>query len=699
MNLDRKKLLLSLLVLFIGECAIYGFDQIILGNRLIIDRFLLFSAFPLMVSLHVYFDINKLWNFIFRKRYIIGGLLFVFIVANGYHGSSISIYEYSFQTSTINQENLPFLGEYRGIRSDEFLVDTPSIFSQVESNKELSSINSALMAKETLVTLFPALPTRTLAILLKPHYIGYLFLPLEQAFSFAWFLPYFALFFGLFELFRLITNDRRGYSLFGAMLLTFSPGLLWWGIPQIFIYGILATLCLHKFLIIKDRRGKLFFSLLLGWMGACYIATVYPAWMVPYGYLFLIFFIWLWLKNKKEDNWKHIYFLYLIPIILVIIVLLLPVFIENISVIELMGNTVYPGARASTGGDAWQWLYHYIPSVLYSVKEVSNASEFSQVISLYPVPILLGCYYSYKNFKNKSNDLLLNLLLIVAIGLTIWNYIDISILAKLTMLSMSTTSRAQLIPSIACVFILIIILSKYSIAYSFKVKNVFVSISLAIATVFIGIEACKVYIPEYMDIRVIIITGILFLILIYLFVRNKDKTNIIFVSILSCVLIFQVLTINPLTKGVGALFDKPILKEVRKLVNDNKESVWISADTPLQMQSALIANGARVLNSTNFHPNFNFWYKIDENKKYEEIYNRYSHIVINLVQEETEMFLVSPDCIQLNLNYKDIRKLGVNYIVSNSANYEDLNSKDINFKKIYGYDSSFIYEVRFNEGG
>lgn len=693
MSLNKKKLLVSVLVFLIGELAIFALDQIILDNRLIFDRFLLLSTFPFIISLHFYFDIKKLWDFFFMKRYIIGTITFIFIVVNGYHGSSISVYEHAIQPSVVNEENMPFLGTYRAIRSDEFLVDTPSIFSQVESNENLSDVNSSLMANESLVTLFPALPTKTLAVLLKPHYMGYLFLPLEQAFSFAWFLPYFAMFFGLFELFRYITKDKKGYSLFGSILLTLSPGILWWGIPQIFIYGILATICFKKFLDAKNWKLKLLFSMLLGWMGACYVATVYPAWMIPYGYLFLIFFIWLWVKNKKAGVWKHIYFLYLIPMILVMAVLLVPVFIENLSIIEMMGNTVYPGARVSTGGDAWQWLYHYIPSILYSVKDVSNASEFSQVISLYPLPILLGTYQAFKNFKNKNNDLLLNLLLVVAIGLTVWNYIDISIFAKLSLLSMSTTSRAQLIPSIACVFILVIMLSNYSQKYSFNIKNVIFSVLLSLITVFIGIEACKVYLPEFMNLKVVLITGSLFAVIMYLFIRNKDKTNILFMAILSCVLIFQGLTVNPLTKGIGALYDKPLFQEIRKILEDDKDSVWMSADSPLHMQSAMIANGAKVLNSTNFHPNFDFWYKLDEKKQFEDIYNRYSHVIINIVQTDTQMTLVTPDAIQVNLSYKDIAKLNVKYIVSTSNEYEGLNTNDLQFQKIYDYDNTYIYKL------
>lgn len=694
MKEKQTKWLIAICILVMAEIGIYVIDQVLLHNRFIVDRYLLISIAPILLFLCIGIGYKKVFSFLFQKRYFVGLLALGYIVFNGYHGSSLPIYEHAIQPSIVNEENLPFIGEYRAIRSDEFLVDTPSILSQVKSNPYFSQYNSSLMAKESIVTLFPALPTKSSAVLLKPHLIGYLVLPLENAFSLAWFLPYFALFFGLFELFRKMTNDKRGYSLFGAMLLSLSPGILWWGTPQIFIYGVLATVFFSLFLEAKDHKFRFLYSLLLGWMGACFIATVYPAWMIPYGFLFLALFVWLFMKAKKQGLWKHSYFLFVIPAMLVIVGLVLPVITQNLPIIEVTGQTVYPGARSSSGGGAWQWLYHYIPSILYPFKQVSNASEFSQILSLYPLPILLGAYHCFKNTKQKTHDVLLNGLLIVTVGLTIWNYVDIGIFSKLTLLSMSTPSRSQLIASISCAFLLVVLISNYHEQAKVLHKNkAILSVVISIIFLFVGIQACKVFLPEYMVMKVIVITGSFYFVLFFLFLYNHKLSNYVFMGILGFTLLVQGVTISPITKGIGALYDKPLLQEIRKIVEEENDSVWLSADAPLHTQSAILANGAKVLNSTNYYPNFDFWYAIDPKKKNEDIYNRYSHVVINLVLEKTSFHLVSPDCVQVLLNIEDLKQLPVDYIVSTSGAYKDYQSDGLGLEIMYIEDGFYIYKV------
>ena len=53
-----------------------------------------------------------------------------------------------------------------------------------------------------------------------------------------------------------------------------------------------------------------------------------------------------------------------------------------------------------------------------------------------------------------------------------------------------------------------------------------------------------------------------------------------------------------------------------------------------------------------------------DNKDAENIWNRYHHLEIYIEDEETSLELVAEDYIRLVLNYKDLNKLGVDYILT-----------------------------------
>ena len=80
----------------------------------------------------------------------------------------------------------------------------------------------------------------------------------------------------------------------------------------------------------------------------------------------------------------------------------------------------------------------------------------------------------------------------------------------------------------------------------------------------------------------------------------------------------------------------------------------------------LIACGARTYNSTNYIPNLKFWEKLDEKGEQDEVYNRYAHVYISLTDQATTMNLENIDYIHLDLNYEDLKKLNIDYILSTS---------------------------------
>ena len=81
----------------------------------------------------------------------------------------------------------------------------------------------------------------------------------------------------------------------------------------------------------------------------------------------------------------------------------------------------------------------------------------------------------------------------------------------------------------------------------------------------------------------------------------------------------------------------------------------------------------------------------DKAEESRSIYNRYAHMNLEITDEDTEVSLLYADNIALKLNYKDLSKIDVKYVLST----ESFSKKNFSnyFEEIYNEDGIYIYKV------
>ena len=680
--------LMLLLFSFIFPLFIEKFYYINSAFSLI--RYIIITGLLLFLSFNLIFDLKKMWGFIYRKRYLIGVLTFFLVVSCGFHGSSISIFNDIIEPNSNITSSENIIGQNRKIRSDEWNISSLMVLSQLSESNKLSIINKTMMGGiNSNVELFPKLPTKSLSVLLSPRCIGFLFLPVDNSFSFYWFFEYFVLFFASFEFLMIITKKNKPLSLIGTIMIIFSSAVQWWEFTNIIAYGMLAIVLFEKFLNSNNYLKKILFSILIGYCGVLYIMSLYPAWMVPFGYFFLGIVIWQLIENKGKYKWKD--FLILIPIIIFIIaIMLVPTFLRSSEVFKLMSNTAYPGARFSTGGTDLERLFYYAVSILLPFVNCDNASETAQFLSLYPLPLIMGIYYIVKNRKQEKKDWLIYILGFVIIFLSIWNYINIpDIVAKVTLLYMSIPSRSVTAVGFASTILMIAIISNYTRESKNK-KTVGIELLISILVLIPVVYIVKKY-CTYVSVKYLIIIAVLYFIIFYLFIRNDKISKRILCIILVIVSLLSGILVHPLSRTVDVVYDKPIAKEIQKIVKKDSDSLWISEY--IQASNYVHANGAKTLNSTNYYPNLSLWKKIDPKGKKEKLWNRYSTLSINIIEEKTNIKLFASDHLVLNLNSNDMCKINVDYLFTPSDNRDRLSNDKIQIKKIYSKENMYIYKI------
>ena len=628
---------------------------------------------------------KKIGDFIYKYRFLIALAVLIILVIGKFNGSSIGLWNNEVEPN--NNINTTIIGTNREVRSDEWLVNTPFAISQKYNDYKYFSNLPRGTKTDMYTTIF--VPVKDILIIAKPFNIGYLLLGEEYGLSFYWYGRLIALLLVSFELMMLITNKKKLLSLAGAILITGSPLVSWFYsnyIVDLLISGELCLLLFNSYLETKNNKLRVLYSIILGLTFSWFTLTIYPAWQVPLGYMYLAFAIWIFVKNKDNNNLKD--YLLLLITGLIYFALLLRFYLLSKDTLDILMNTVYPGDRIITGGGALIKHFIYPISIFFGIADYHNPCEAAGVYSLFPIPIILSIIYLIKNKNKKDNNrtnLLILLLVIVSILLSLFTVIKVpEIVAKITLLSLSPTERIAPIIGIICSYLLVLTVSKIDIK---KNCTKVIILFFTIVGSYIIIKIGSLDRTWFLTGKKIIVSLLLLSLIIYLYINSKKTRNYYLLSILLIITgLINIALVNPVNRGTEVLHNSKTAKEIQEIVKTDKNAKWISIDN-IFLGNYIIANGGTAINATNIYPNIELWKQIDKD---DSIYNRYAHIIMELTEEDNKFELVQQDIIKLYLNYNYLKKLNVEYLITDKE-LDIPEEYKYNIKNIYHYDNIWIY--------
>ena len=685
------------------------------------NRMMLVSGIFAFIGIHFVFRLDKMYKFIHKYRYAIAAALLIFAMIMGYHGSSIINFHGEVQKNSHDRRFNTLLGVPRLIRTDEWASSMLYKLSQCVGESSGEQFNNRLRGTETdMFTLVDA-PSKTILMIGKPLQLGFLLFGANAGISFYWYGKLVFMFLGAYEICRIITKDKKKVSLVGALMVTFSASTQWWYCMDTLIWGQLILVLVNKFMKTDKKWVKYLCAIGLVSVLLSYAFVLYPAWQVPFVYVMLAVFVYMFVTNLKDGYKFTVHDVIVILLTIAAVAgLLVMWFVTSNDAITATMNTDYPGARREVGGGSYI-LYAYVYNIFFPYDDAFNPCETSSMLSLYPIPMLLACLYLIRNIKTKKkhdiedvkeyrSDLLFLIpALVIAVFLMVWCTTGFTEgLAKITFMSMSTSHRASIALGTINIYILIYLLGRMERneenKKDSKLMNKWIGIVVGVITtgiiLFLARKNLVMFIPA-MDLYIgnvkMTVSAILFGIT-FICVYNMHKKgfrNVLYVMLMFIALMTG-LAVNPVSRTTDIIYKKPICAKFEEIRNKEPDALWLGDDTGWYLNNYMVANGLRVINSTNVYPNFELFETVlgkekaalPENKT---VYNRYCHVNINLgIYEANRIFAAAPDNIVVELNAESLDDLGIDYIVAK----KDINEMgySIKFEELYYEDGLYIFK-------
>lgn len=702
-NYTKTKIVLLILISIIGAFILTSIAR----RGFIWDRIPILTVILFFAGSHFIFNIKELYNNIYKYRFYIAGIVLIYAVLMGYSGSSIGVYNDIIQPNNRKIYYSPIFGDSRTIRTDEWAVNAPSFVSQcVDPNgNNYSYYHDSLRGTKT--EMFSQLNQPILDILSigKPFTLGALILGASRGYSFLWAASIIALLLVSFEFCMVISKNNKLASLLGMLLISFSASTQWWQCYNIFTWGMLAIVLFDKFMLTKKFSTKILCSIGIFISGISYIFYFYPTWQVPYGYIYLAVLIWVIIKNWKEYKINKKDILLIIAIILAIGAILGIYFVKSADALKLITGTDYPGKRFETGGKEIKTIFSYVYSIIfpYKIDTIGNPCELSSMISFYPIPMLIALIYLVRNIKTKKHFSFLIPMLIISIVYSIFMVFGVNeMFAKITLLYMTPAGRLAVPLGFSQILLIVYMLGNFT-KDDIILKNEIIkkagTVLASIAIMYIALKTDMNILQNHP--MYIYICGLILIYGIYQIVNiNEEKNKKRLIMLLMPVAILTGATVHPIQKGISVLTDKPVAQKTQEIVSQDKENnLWICDSTNFMTNNYLLASGAKIINSTNLYTNFDLYKTVLGEEKSQKpevryVYNRYSHINMEITEDKNDIELVQQDSIKISLTSEKIRELGVKYILT-TRDLEQFDAEDVKYQKIYDEDGMIIYHVEY----
>lgn len=607
------------------------------------------------------------FELIYKYRFVLSFLLLILLVSLKISGSSMGCWKLFLGDG----ESGIRLGEPRVWRSDEWGTLTPLCFRQQYNT--LGAYNRYSQTLGSILTdnmLVYGQPSWDILTLFRPFYWGYLFFGSERGLSWFWCSRLIVLFLSWFELGMLITDGQKKLSVMLSICVSFAPFLQWWfainGLVEMLIYG--ACFVLGSNYLVSHAFNPRKIAVAVG-MAVCavgYVLTFYPTWMVPVAWGFVPLFLWviIWKFNRKVLRRVDVMPWLLIFVITAAGLTILAVTSWDVITAEL--NSVYPGnAPSSSGGTGLWWMMKYPISLVSRFSMNELIVENSSIICFAPAGFILALWVI---IKEKKKDPLLILLLGMNLFLAWYYCVGIpKWLAKILLLSFVNSNRGPQVLG----FLRLTLFAR-AVALKEKAPKRWLAALAAVISSAVPMRLAlgfTKYEPgglryEYFDTaeKIVVVWAILAVVFYLLYRARKSKYTMAVLGVCTVVLASSI-WINPVAKGVPEITKSETMQQIRDLVKEDPQAIWLVVDMAYPATNIPAMAGADCLNTTQTYPQKTRWEMLDKEGEYEDIYNRYCHIRASL-GSKTMLELVSTDYVEVTLSPEDLKKLNIRYIVS-----------------------------------
>lgn len=635
------------------------------------------------------------FELIYKYRFVLSFLLLIMLVSFKISGSSMGCWKLFLGDG----ESGIRLGEPRVWRSDEWGTLTPLCFRQQYNT--LGAYNRYSQTLGSILTdnmLVYGQPSWDILTLFRPFYWGYLFFGSERGLSWFWCSRLIVLFLSWFELGMLITDGQKKLSVMLSICVSFAPFLQWWfainGLVEMLIYG--ACFVLGSNYLVSHAFNPRKIAVAVG-MAVCavgYVLTFYPTWMVPVAWGFVPLFLWviIWKFNRKVLRRVDVMPWLLIFVITAAGLTILAVTSWDVITAEL--NSVYPGnAPSSSGGTGLWWMMKYPISLVSRFSMNELIVENSSIICFAPAGFILALWVI---IKEKKKDPLLILLLGMNLFLAWYYCVGIpKWLAKILLLSFVNSNRGPQVLG----FLRLTLFAR-AVALKEKAPKRWLAALAAVISSAVPMRLAlgfTKYEPgglryEYFDTaeKIVVVWAILAVVFYLLYRARKSKYTMAVLGVCTVVLASSI-WINPVAKGVPEITKSETMQQIRDLVKEDPQAIWLVVDMAYPATNIPAMAGADCLNTTQTYPQKTRWEMLDQEGECEDIYNRYCHIRASL-GSKTMLELVSTDYVEVTLSPEDLKKLNIRYIVSTNDFDEKIAAGTTNIFTDSGIEFQKYYE-------
>lgn len=635
------------------------------------------------------------FELIYKYRFVLSFLLLIMLVSFKISGSSMGCWKLFLGDG----ESGIRLGEPRVWRSDEWGTLTPLCFRQQYNT--LGSYNRYSQTLGSILTdnmLVYGQPSWDILTLFRPFYWGYLFFGSERGLSWFWCSRLIVLFLSWFELGMLITDGQKKISVMLSVCVSFAPFLQWWfainGLVEMLIYGACFVLGSNYLVSRAFNPRKIAVAVGMAVCAVGYVLTFYPTWMVPVAWGFVPLFLWvvIWKFDRKVLRRVDV-----VPWLLIFVITaagLTVLAVTSWDVIKAELNSVYPGnAPSSSGGTGLWWMMKYPISLVSRFSMNELIVENSSIICFAPAGFILALWVI---IKEKKKDPLLILLLGMNLFLAWYYCVGIpKWLAKMLLLSFVNSNRGPQVLGF-----LRLTLFVRAVALKEKAPKRWLAALAAVISSAVPMRLAlgfTKYEPgglryEYFDTaeKILVVWAILAVVFYLLYRARKSKYTMAVLGVCTVVLASSI-WINPVAKGVPEITKSETMQQIRDLVKEDPQAIWLVVDMAYPATNIPAMAGADCLNTTQTYPQKTRWEMLDPEGEYEDIYNRYCHIRASL-GSKTMLELVSTDYIEVTLSPEELKKLNIRYIVSTNDFDEKIAARTTNIFTDSGIEFQKYYE-------